>query len=102
MQVGEERARIVLEAPDCGALAIRVKTETGLPAAGGLRGGHVHVAGQEADEFHFFEPPYFLPVLPEGDYELRVDGLRLVEPATHPVPFTILAGETTTLELTIQ
>ena len=85
--------RIPLE--DLGSLRIHVLEPGGESFVGPLSGTHVRVLGRETDAFSFTSPPYEVPLLPVGKYELSlfVDGLEL------NAGFAIQANQATALTL---
>lgn len=92
--VSESPATFDLPLTGLGAMELTLETGAGGTYAGPLLGSLVHSLGREAIDFHFWRPPYFIPVLPPGRWEVSINGFVIVEPAAErPFVVTVRAGE---------
>jgi hypothetical protein len=74
--IGHDPAAIRLPLSEWGGLSIDVETAGGFGYDGCLSGTLTRVRGGESDELRFAAPPYFVPLLPAGDYVLELRQLE--------------------------
>jgi hypothetical protein len=72
IRIGDELAILDLPLSEWGGLEIQIATTSGTRYDGSLTATLTRVRGGESDELHFKAPPFFVPLLPAGDYTLKL------------------------------